>query len=162
MRHLFNILLFCSCELCGKQLKSRNCYKTHMRNTHADLEERKHACNLCSARFLMPSALKNHIINRHSEKLFGCELCDKRFVFSRIVFEKKPLILFSLVLPRVRAWRCMSNPYTTTSFHTSVISAVANSSRNHRSNSMSPSIRAFTKSRHNARYAANGCAAITA
>ena len=41
-------------------------------------EEKKHECETCGKKFTVPSALKNHILEKHGEKMFDCTDCDKR------------------------------------------------------------------------------------
>jgi uncharacterized Zn-finger protein len=60
-------------EGCERQLKDGRDWKQHL-FTHDGIM--RYECNICGAKFQNHSAMRRHV-NKHSNKVFVCEDCDK-------------------------------------------------------------------------------------
>ncbi|XP_037950132.1 transcription factor Ouib-like [Teleopsis dalmanni] len=64
------------CEICGRQLATRNLYYHHIRR-HRGIK--KHACNYCPKKFICSTEKIIHERTHTGERPFGCTYCDQRF-----------------------------------------------------------------------------------
>lgn len=71
----------CTCEVCGKTCKSRDCWRAHQK-TH---NEKNIQCKVCEKMFNRKEALRSHMLTHTGEKPFKCEICGKCFT------QKSPL-----------------------------------------------------------------------
>ncbi len=75
-------LFACSYMDCCKSFSSEKKLKRHFHRSHVLMENKKYQCHLCKKLFSLKVILKSHL-KRHdnASKIFGCELCPKRFVY---------------------------------------------------------------------------------
>lgn len=71
-----------ACEFCGLQFRRKDGYNIHLRKHE---EKRPFECEKCKKGFLRKDSLKEHQQKgcerqKTAEKLFGCYLCEKKFV----------------------------------------------------------------------------------
>lgn len=64
-----------NCSECGKILKARRTYLTHMHRHR----KRKYFCELCSRTFTDLENLKRHMRKHTGERAFPCTICPKSF-----------------------------------------------------------------------------------
>ncbi|XP_033726161.1 zinc finger protein 227-like isoform X1 [Pecten maximus] len=64
------------CNLCTKELKSRQRFKMHMM-VHTG--ERPHVCSICSKGFHLKVSLQNHEIVSHGQSPYICSVCGEEF-----------------------------------------------------------------------------------
>ncbi|XP_011191384.1 transcription factor grauzone isoform X2 [Zeugodacus cucurbitae] len=77
---------FFKCNLCNKQLASRNNYQNHMDSIHPDAESLLYPCKLCPRKFAKQYILDYHIKSSHTtEKKYICKTCNKGFINSAVL-----------------------------------------------------------------------------
>lgn len=81
MNHLVSIhgtkLEEFKCIFCPKVFSLKGRVRMHMRATH--LKEKRHACDLCDAKFFGKSELKKHMCMHTGEKKYQCSTCQKAY-----------------------------------------------------------------------------------
>ncbi|XP_022248050.1 zinc finger protein 37-like [Limulus polyphemus] len=64
------------CNLCGKNLATKNVYQSHMRSHSGD---KPFTCELCGHSFSQKTSLTRHMRSHTGERPFPCDLCGKCF-----------------------------------------------------------------------------------
>ena len=67
------------CKTCGKKLKTKLGYMSHM-NGHLNIYP--YICQYCNKKFTSNSSHKRHELLHKGEKLFQCKICLRKFSFS--------------------------------------------------------------------------------
>lgn len=63
------------CDLCGKELATKQTYKRHL-----DTHSKRYECDVCGERLSSGRSLKNHMNVRHTQdEIYKCDVCDKEF-----------------------------------------------------------------------------------
>lgn len=95
------------CMICNLEMIGRGTLRSHIRNFHSNISERKAMgarCEECNISFKCPSDEKQHMLRKHtpeSEWPFGCEHCERRFV--KKVFLRDHIIQVHL---KTRPYKC--------------------------------------------------------
>ncbi|XP_059620047.1 zinc finger and BTB domain-containing protein 41-like [Phlebotomus argentipes] len=71
------------CEVCSMVFKLRSNYLRH-KKIHT-VQEKKHVCETCGAKYSTKSALKDHTKLAHDKMGFSCEVCGKVFGVERFL-----------------------------------------------------------------------------
>ncbi|XP_076316258.1 uncharacterized protein LOC143228785 [Tachypleus tridentatus] len=64
------------CNLCGKNLATKNVYQSHMRSHSGD---KPFTCELCGHSFSQKTSLTRHMRSHTGERPFPCDICGKCF-----------------------------------------------------------------------------------
>lgn len=78
-----------TCEECGKSLKTKTSYDTHMR-LHSGLKP--YSCDICGKKFTQKGNLRSHQETHEDQRKYKCEFCE--MAFNRLL----------LILPMVQEW----------------------------------------------------------
>ncbi|XP_023230411.1 zinc finger protein 184-like [Centruroides sculpturatus] len=79
----------CNYPNCTFDTKYKSNLLRHVKETHSqgkssqkqskDTKERKYRCNTCPKSFILPSALKQHMLSHSNEKQYSCDICKMKF-----------------------------------------------------------------------------------
>ena len=69
------------CDICGKSYHLRSLLLRHQLKMHLEMkdeliEQKPYQCSYCGELFRVNDKLKNHILERHQNHKYQCELCD--------------------------------------------------------------------------------------
>ncbi|XP_063697524.1 zinc finger protein 431-like [Culicoides brevitarsis] len=78
------------CELCGKQLRSKNDLDEHLLKHE---NPKPFACHHCEKRFVNKERIKVHILSKHFDRAnYICEICSRKFVQESDMNKHKALV----------------------------------------------------------------------
>ena len=66
------------CDKCDYQCRVKSQLTSHMK-IHADPEDRKYKCHVCTKGFLSAQKLNEHILTHAKIKPYKCEFCNQAF-----------------------------------------------------------------------------------
>lgn len=109
------------CEVCDLQFTSRRAYYEHLK-WHKETNTNRFACKLCNYSTMEKFNLTTHNKNKHNEKVFQCDLCDRRYAIKRTIvdhmesFHLRKRVYFCQYCGKTYASQAAL--YTHTKFHT--------------------------------------------